>query len=232
MSFDRTIDWTDYWSDADEDDREGASPSAQFVLEPLREFLAERGPPASYADVGCGTAALPFDVARRYPEADVVGYDAAEPVLVEDRRRAREEGIESLRFERAVLPAFNPGREFDVVACFYTLCYVADVERALRELYGAVAPGGALVIGYHNCLARAHFRRIAEDPHEHLDESSPWEPERFTDRFELLLAGENLLSHERIHDALGTWPRSLYSVADGAERHRAWRHNPFVFVPK
>lgn len=129
-----------------------------------------------------------------------------------------------------MLPAFEPGREFDVVACFYALCYVTDVERALRELYDAVAPGGALTVGYHNRLARAQFRKAASAPGEHLADS-PWDPDRFEDRFRLLLSGENLLSYERIHDALGTWPRSLYAVGD-ADRHRAWRHNPFVYVPK
>lgn len=231
-SFDRTVDWEAYWAGADERDREGASPSAEYVLDALRAFLEGTGPPASFADVGCGTGVLAFDVARRYPGATVVGYDAAGSIVEENRRRACEEGPGNLRFERASLPGFDPGRTFEVVSCFYTLCYVADAERALRALYDAVAPGGSLVVGYHNRLARAQFRRVAEAPEEHLDGSSPWDPDRFADRFELLLDGENLLSHERIHGALGTWPRSLYSAADGAERHRAWRHNPFVYVPK
>ena len=230
--FDRTIDWEGYWTEADEDDRMGASPSAEYVLEPMRAFLATTGSPASFADVGCGSGALAFDVASRHPDTAVVGYDTAEPVLAENRNRARERGFDALRFERAVLPAFDPDRQFDIVACFYTLCYVADVEAALQALYDAVAPGGSLVLGYHNRLARAQFRRIAEDPEAHLGEDSPWDPDRFDDRFELLLAGENLLSYERIHDALGTWPRSLFAVADAVERHPAWRHNPFVSVPK
>ena len=230
--FDRTIDWDGYWAEADEDDREGASPSAEYVLEPMCAYLEETGSPASFADVGCGAGALAFDVASRHPDATVVGYDAAESVLAENRIRARERELDALRFERTVLPAFDPGRQFDVVASFYTLCYVADVETALQALYDAVAPGGSLVLGYHNRLASAQFRRVAEDPEGHLGEDSPWDPDRFEDRFELLLAGENLLSYERIHDALGTWPRSLFAHADAVERHPAWRHNPFVSVPK
>ena len=230
--FNRTIDWDDYWGEADDDDREGASPSAEYALEPMRAFLAETGSPTSFADVGCGAGALAFDVAVGHPDATVVGYDAAEPVLAENRSRARETGLDSLQFERAVLPAFDPSRQFDVVACFYTLCYVADVDAALSALYDAVAPGGALVLGYHNRLASAQFRQVAADPYEYLCPDSPWNPDRFEDRFELLLSGENCLSYERIHDAVGSWPRSLFSVADDVDRHRAWRHNPFVYVPK
>lgn len=166
--YEDTIDWDRYWREADEADREDASPSARYVLDPVREFLEERGRPESFADVGCGAGALAFEV--------------------------------------------------------------ADVERALRELYGAVAPGGVLTVGYHNRLARAQFRKAASAPEEHLTDS-PWDPDRFEDRFRLLLSGENLLSYERIHDALGTWPRSLYAVGN-ADRHRGWRHNPFVYVPK
>ena len=32
---------------------------------------------------------------------------------------------------------------------------------------------------------------------------------RFEERWRLVLDGENLLSHERIHGVLGTWPRSF-----------------------
>jgi SAM-dependent methyltransferase len=161
-----------------------------------------------------------------------VGYDAAEPVLAENRERANEGDVENVAFERAVLPAFDPDRKFDLVSSFFTLCYVADVERAIRTLYGAVAPGGYLVVQYHNRLARAHYRAIAKSPREYLDESSAWDPDHFAERFALTVEGENLLSYERIHEVLGTWPRSVFSVAEGAEQYGAHRYEPLVFVPK
>jgi SAM-dependent methyltransferase len=230
-AYERSIDWEEYWRAADDGDRIDAGPSAAYVLDALREFLDER-PPASYADVGCGPGDVVFDVAERSPDATVVGYDAAEPVLAENRERAATANLENVRFERAVLPSFDPGREFDVVSAFYTLCYVADVECALENLYDAVAPGGALVFTYHNRLARSQFRTVAEAPDEHLEESSPFDPERYAERFELVIEGENLLSYERIHDVLGTWPQSVWSVAESAERYPAWRHNPLVYVPE
>lgn len=229
-----TIDWDEYWDDADEGVREDTGPSADLVADPVFEFLEKRtdGDPASYADVGCGPGHLAFEAAERYPDATVVGYDAAEPVLAENRRRARERTGEVPTFERAVLPEFDPGRQFEVVSCLFTLCYVADVERALAALYDAVAPGGHLVVHYHNRLAQAHYGSIAESPHEYLDENSAWDPETFVERFELVVEGESLLSYDRIHDVLGTWPRSVFSVADGADRYGAHRYEPLVFVPK
>lgn len=228
-----TIDWDDYWDGADEAVREATGPSARLATEPVTEFLAARFPdgPDAYADVGCGPGDLAVEVAERYPDATVVGYDAAEPVLAANRERAREAGRD-VAFERAVLPAFDPGRRFDVVSCLFTLCYVTDVERAVERLYDAVAPGGYLVVHYHNRLARARYRRIAAAPHEHLGEDSVWDPERFADRFEPVLEGESLLSYDRIREVLGTRPRSVFSAVDGVEPYAAHRHEPLVYVPK
>jgi len=230
--YDSTIDWNLYWSEADDEDRDDANASVEFVADAFFEFLDETSDPDSYADVGCGGGVLALDVAERYPEATVVGYDAATPVLGANRERAREDGRENVSFERAVLPDFDPDRQFDVVSCFFTLCYVADVERALRNLYEAVAPGGRLVVTYHNRFAQSLFGRIAESPEEYLDESSAWDPDRFADRFELVIEGESVLSYERIHDALDTWPQSVWATAEDAEKYGAWRQNPLVYVPK
>lgn len=231
-TFPRTIDWDRYWSEADDGDALDASPSAQLVVDPLLAFLEARGAPDSHADVGCGPGATTFAVADRYPDADVVGYDAAEPVLAADRERARRRDLDDVSFEHAVLPGFDPGRQFDLVTALFTLCYVADVESALQALYDAVAPGGHLVVTYHNSLAQSYFSGVAEDPHEHLPDDGPFDPDTYADRFELVIEGESLLSHERIHDVLGTWPQSVWSVVGTEDRYGAWRHNPLVFVPK
>jgi SAM-dependent methyltransferase len=152
-------------------------------------------------------------------------------VLAENRERARDRDL-AVGFERGALPGFDPGRTFDVVSCLFTLCYVSEIERAIENLYDTVAPGGYLLIQYHNRLAQAHYRKIAASPDEYLDESSVWDPDRFADRFELTIKGENLLSYERIQETLGTWPRSVFSVTGKADRYAAHRHEPLVYVPK
>jgi trans-aconitate methyltransferase len=227
-----TIDWDRYWSEADDEDRESATPSAHHATDVVARFLDATGTPESFTDVGCGTGHVAFAVAERYPETTVVGYDVGDAVLAENRSRAHEDGVDNLAFERTVLPEFDPGREFDVVFSYFTLCYVADVEEALQNLYDAVAPGGYLVCNYQNRLARAHWQRMADDPETHLGEESSFDPDRFEERFRLLLDGENLLSYDRIHDALGTWPRSVWSVVEKPDVRWAWRHHPLVYVPK
>lgn len=229
--YEQTIDWTDYWESADGSDREAADASGMYLVDPLMEFFEGRGIPDSYADVGCGPASTVFAVADRWPDTSAVGYDAAEAVLAENRDHLDDAGYSNVRFEQAMLPSFEPESQFDVVSCFYTLCYVPETERALRNLYAAVEPGGYLVITYHNQYASSMFASIAEQPHEFLDESSAWNPDTFAERFAGVIEGETTLSYREIHAVLGAWPQSLWSVVE-TERYDAWRQNPLVFVPK
>ncbi|PSP52847.1 class I SAM-dependent methyltransferase [Halobacteriales archaeon QH_3_68_24] len=228
-----TIDWDRFWAEADETERAGATASAHHAHETLRAFLDARVPDlASLADVGCGPGHVAFGVAERHPDAAVVGYDVAGSIVTENRERARESDLGTLRFERTVLPEFDPDRTFDVVFCYATLSYVADPERAIRTLHDAVEPGGYLVCSYPNTLAQVHYRRVAEAPEEHLPEDSGFDPDRYPDRFRLLIEGESLLSYDRIHDILETWPQSVWRVVEQPDGRYAWRHHPMVFVPK
>jgi SAM-dependent methyltransferase len=230
--YDGTIDWDHYWDDADDQKRAEASPSAQHAGEVLADFVAATGRDGAVADVGCGAGAAVFDVAERHPDTTIVGYDAAEAVLEENRERAREVGAENVHFERAVLPAFDPDRSFDVVFSYFTLQYVRDVERALQSLYDAVAPGGALVCNYLNEDGRAYCLEAAEDPHEHTDHAFVFDPDEYRERFAALLDGDSVLSPERIETALGVEPRSVFSVVDRPDKRWAWHHAPLVYVPK
>lgn len=225
-TWEHTIDWDEFWTDAHEEARAGAMPCTSHARDLLFRFVEKRGVPDSVADVGCGPGPVTFALAERHPGTTVVGYDAAGSVLAENRRRAREEGIGNVSFERTVLPEFDPDGRFDLVFCYGTLCYVAEAERAVANLYDAVAPGGHLVLGYTNRLASTHYRRMLADGDANAD------PDRLAERFALVAEGENLLSYRRIHDALGTWPRSFWSVVEKPEERWAWRNHPLVYVPK
>lgn len=229
--YENTINWHQFWIEADDEDRTGATPSSHHLIDVLREFIGEKGVPGSFADVGCGPALVAFDVAKRHPETTVIGYDAAESILIENRQCAKEDDMKNLHFEQALLPAFDASQQFDLVLCYATLDYVAESERALWNLYDAVAPGGHLVVNYPNRFTRAHYCEVVNAP-ETFDESSGFDPERFGERFQLVLSGDSLLSYERIHEALGTWPQSVWSVVEKPDKRWAWRHYPLVYVPK
>lgn len=228
--FTGTIDWEEFRTDADDDDRESATPSTHHVREALADFAAETGGIDSVADVGCGPGVVSFDLAERFPDATVVGYDAAESVLTENRERADSEGFVDVSFEHAVLPAFDPGRQFGLVLCYGTLAYVTESERALQALYDAVAPGGHLVLGYVNEFGAARFRAQHADLEDSDDPRR--DPEAYARRFRLVMNGESTLSFDAIRNALGVWPRSIWEVAEKPEKRWAWGHVPLVYVPK
>ncbi|MFB6112375.1 MAG: class I SAM-dependent methyltransferase [Halobacteriaceae archaeon] len=231
-SFDGTIDWNEYWAEIDdptavrEDDANG---SREHLIDPVIEFCNWAGPPDRYADVGCGGGVLLEAVTERFSDTTGWGYDAAPSVVAANRRRTTGEGI---HYEQEQLPGFDPAQSFDLVTCVFTLCYVREVQAALQALYEAVAPGGNLVITYHNRDASSLFRRFAEAPHAHFDETSTWDPDRFPSRFELVIEGESTLSYRRIQDVLGAWPQSVWSVTETVEPYAAARFNPLVYVPK
>lgn len=229
--YDGTIDWDRYWAEADEQQRADSAPGGEHAPDVLVEFLDEIGGD-SLADVGCGPGRTVFEVAERRPEVTVVGYDAAESVLAENRERARERGVRNVRFEQAALPEFDPSRTFDVVFSYFTLCYVREVERALRSLYDTVAPGGYLVFNYLNPDARECCLTAADSPGEHADNPFVFDPDRFTERFRALLDGDSVLSRERVADALDVEPVDAWTVVEQPDRRWAWHHVPLVCVPK
>lgn len=230
--YDDTIDWNQFWREADDENRENATPSVHHLIEVLPEFIDEKGTPDSFADVGCGPGLATFEIAKRYPETTAVGYDAAEPVLTENRQSVEDEGIENLQFEQATLPAFNPGRQFDLVLCYATLDYVAESEQALQNLYDAATSDGHLLFNYPNRLGRAHRRRMVNAPEKFGRDNEDFDTEQYAERFQLVIDGENLLSYKRVRETLGTWPQSIWSVVEKPDKRWAWRHFPLVYVPK
>jgi trans-aconitate methyltransferase len=228
---DGTIDWDAYWSDADDDKRAEASPSSHHAADVLSEFVERIDAPEGIADVGCGAGATTFAVSDHLSET-IVGYDTAASVVERNHNRAEREDVTNVRFEETTLPAFDPDREFGVVFSYFTLQYVRDVERALENLYAAVASGGGLVFNYMNRAARDFCLVAADDPHAHADHPFVFDPEQYTERFAALLDGDSVLSREQIYETLGTWPRSAFTVADRPDVRWAWHHAPLVYVPK
>jgi ubiquinone/menaquinone biosynthesis C-methylase UbiE len=111
-------------------------------LEPYEAALASLDPPARALDLGTGTGLGAFAIARRFPEAEVVGADLAAGMVEEARRRTPPELAGRVRFDVADasrLP-YAPGR-FDLVA-------LANMIPFFDELARVVAPGGAVVLAF------------------------------------------------------------------------------------
>ena len=99
-------------------------------------------PPRRALDLGTGTGDGAFAVARRFPEAEVVGVDIAESMIAAARRKTSAELADRVRFElgdAAALP-FEDGA--------FQLVSLANMIPFFDELARVVTPGGFVVFSF------------------------------------------------------------------------------------
>ena len=98
--------------------------------------------PRRVLDLGTGTGRAAFLLARRYPEAEVVGVDLAPAMLAEARNLTPPELAGRVRFEEADAEHLAyPDASFDLVS-------LANMIPFFPELARITAPGGAVVFSF------------------------------------------------------------------------------------
>jgi SAM-dependent methyltransferase len=95
----------------------------------------------SLLEVGCGTGFVLGDLRRRFPEAMLVGCDRLFAAL--QGARERTSGVLFLQGDLHRLPI---GRQFDAISALDVIEHLDDDRGALMELFGALKPGGALLV--------------------------------------------------------------------------------------
>jgi ubiquinone/menaquinone biosynthesis C-methylase UbiE len=106
-------------------------------LAPFEAALAAIDPPPARAlDLGTGTGEGAFAIARRFPQAEVLGVDLAERMLDEARRKTPPELVSRVHFERADASAMPyADSSFELVAHANMIPFFDELARVL-------APGG------------------------------------------------------------------------------------------
>jgi ubiquinone/menaquinone biosynthesis C-methylase UbiE len=112
-------------------------------LAPYEAALASVDPaPARALDLGTGTGQGAFAIARRFPDAEVVGVDLADAMLAEARRKTPTELADRVRFENGDASALPfPDASFDLVAHANMIPFFDELARVL-------APGGQAVFAF------------------------------------------------------------------------------------
>jgi len=118
-------------------------------------------------DVGCGTGALTFAMAKRWPKRRVVGIDLAEPFIRYARGRAAP-GAASFELGDACALPYRDGA-FAGAASQLVLMFIPKPERALREMMRVVRSGGTVAAALWDFRGGLVFQRLLWDTAAILD---------------------------------------------------------------
>ena len=113
-------------------------PALDGVVERLRAG-------ARVADVGCGHGASTIVMARAFPESEFVGIDYHADSITTAGQRAREAGLDNVRFEVATAKNYG-GRNFDLVCFMDCLHDLGDPLGALVHARDALKSDGKVML--------------------------------------------------------------------------------------
>ena len=150
------LDWNPALYTRYEDER--TRPAAELLA---RVPLAEA---ARVVDLGCGPGNSTELLARRFPQADVLGIDNSEAMLVSARKR-----LPQARFEFGDICQWMPDVAPDLIYANAALQWVPDHDTLVPRLFAALAPGGVLAIQMPDNRAEPTHRLMREVASE-----APW----------------------------------------------------------
>jgi trans-aconitate 2-methyltransferase len=124
--------------------------------------------PRRVVDLGCGPGDLTASLARRWPNAQVVGIDSSAAMLAVARQHARRADLgDRLRFEEGDIGQWVPDGPVDVIVSNAALQWVPGHLDLLPQWARALAPGGWLawqVPGNFDAPSHALMREVAAEP--------------------------------------------------------------------
>jgi SAM-dependent methyltransferase len=157
-----------------------------------------------------------MELAKRHPEAEVIGVDIDATAVERANTIARRAGIPNCHFRVGDVTALGFAAEFDLVLSVDNIEHIADDVSALRCLQGALVSGGKLVLhtpGYYRRWL-VLGRRINFDVPGHV------RPGYLADelRQKLEQAGFVSVSTRSTYGILETFTNNLSYLISGADR--------------
>jgi 2-polyprenyl-3-methyl-5-hydroxy-6-metoxy-1,4-benzoquinol methylase len=114
---------------------------------PLAEGLPERlRDGAEVADFGCGSGHAVNVMAQAFPASRFTGIDFSEEGLAAGAAEAQGLGLTNVAFEHHDVAAVDITEAYDVVTAFDAIHDQAQPDRVLRNIYGALRPGGVFLM--------------------------------------------------------------------------------------
>ena len=98
--------------------------------------------PTRILDAGCGAGDYSFYLARRFPDAQILGVDMDPKRVERNRITARRLEISNAQFEVADLAVADFPNPFDLILAIDVLEHIESQDEALSRLHSALRPGG------------------------------------------------------------------------------------------
>ena len=121
--------------------------------------LLQPAPGMNVLDAGCGPGRLTLPLAQAVgPQGEVTALDIQDEMLARVREKGRAAGLENVQFVRAALGEGKlPQSYFDCAVLVTVLGEIPDQQAALKEIQGALKPGGTLSVT--EVIFDPHFQR-------------------------------------------------------------------------
>lgn len=113
--------------------------SYEYTLDRTRSYLKESD---LVLEIGAGTGSTALLLADGVEQ--IVATDISEQMLAVGRTRAKEQGVENIRFQRTEADSLPEG-PFDAVMAHNLLHLVEDLPGTLSACHGVLRPGGLLI---------------------------------------------------------------------------------------
>jgi SAM-dependent methyltransferase len=180
-------------------------------------------------DAGCGSGVFSMEIAKRHPDARVVGIEL-DPGLVERANEmARAAGITNVEFRQGDVTRLDFDAQFDLVVSVDNLEHVEDDVTAMKGLLRALRPGGRLVNhvpGYE----RRWFvigRRVNFDVPGHVRPG--YRSEELVSK--LTAAGFEVDTHQYTYGIVETFTNNVsYSISGADQRRKVLYAAAFPFL--
>jgi trans-aconitate 2-methyltransferase len=131
-------------------------------LRPALDLLArvDMRAPGIVLDLGCGAGNVTGFLARRWPEARIVGVDNSRQMLA--KARASTVGNPRREWIDADIATYAPDAHIDVVYSNAALHWQADHPRLFPRIFDWIAPGGVLAVQMPDQLSAPSHVAIAD----------------------------------------------------------------------
>jgi SAM-dependent methyltransferase len=187
----------------------------------LRRVLpATSGSYRTILDAGCGPGVFSFELAKRHPDAQVLGVDSDPGLVSRGNQIVVRAGLLNCQFDEGDVTKLGFDDAFDLVVSVDNLEHVADDIGAMRTLLHALRPGGRLVVHVPGYERRWLIlgRRVNFDVPGHVRPG--YKAEELVAKLEE--AGFEVISHSYTYGALETFTNNLsYLITSADQRNKA-----------